>query len=95
MLNLTITYPTSITLVHNTPNAVQEIGSFVSASPKQMQCFLDESDTKQHLQEFPYTRWSQHEACLSIVIANYEHFCFPLWIIYRPAQTTGVTQLHA
>ncbi|MGH0157633.1 UNVERIFIED_CONTAM: hypothetical protein FKN15_034553 [Acipenser sinensis] len=72
-LNLAITHSTRIPLVCNTLNTVQEIVAFVTASPKQMQCFLDKSDTKQCLQKFSDTRWSQHDACLSTVIMNYEN----------------------
>ncbi|MGH0138678.1 UNVERIFIED_CONTAM: hypothetical protein FKN15_067491 [Acipenser sinensis] len=72
-LNLTITHSTRIPLVRNPLNTVQEIVAFVTASPKRMQCFLDKSDTKQRLQKFSDTRWSQHDACLSTVIMNYEN----------------------
>ncbi|XP_058877419.1 52 kDa repressor of the inhibitor of the protein kinase-like [Acipenser ruthenus] len=72
-LNLAITHSTRIPLVRNTLNSVQEIVAFVTASPKRMQCFLDKSDTKQRLQKFSDTRWSQHDACLSTVIMNYEN----------------------
>ncbi|RXM28164.1 52 kDa repressor of the inhibitor of the protein kinase [Acipenser ruthenus] len=72
-LNLTITHSTRIPLVRNTLNTVQEIVAFVTASPKRMQCFLDRIDTKQRLQKFSDTRWSQHDACLSTVIMNHEN----------------------
>ncbi|MGH0123797.1 UNVERIFIED_CONTAM: hypothetical protein FKN15_066837 [Acipenser sinensis] len=72
-LNLAITHSTRIPLVRNPLNTVQEIVAFVTASPKRMQCFLDKSDTKQRLQKFSDTRWSQHDACLSTVIMNYEN----------------------
>lgn len=45
----------------------------MSASPKHMPWFLDESDTEQWLREFPYICWSQHDACLSTVLASYRH----------------------
>ncbi|MGH0121174.1 UNVERIFIED_CONTAM: hypothetical protein FKN15_071161, partial [Acipenser sinensis] len=72
-LNLAITHSMRIPVVHNTLNTIQELMAFMTASPKRKQCFLDKSDTKQRIQKFSDARWSQHVACLSTVIMNYEN----------------------
>lgn len=72
-LNLAIVHSTRIPLVRNTLGSVQDMVSFMTASPKRLQCFLSDSTTKQCLRKFSDTRWSQHDACLSTVIENYEN----------------------
>lgn len=51
-LNLSKVHSTCIPLVRNTLNAVHDIMSFITASPKRLQTFLDESSTKQHFKKF-------------------------------------------
>ncbi|KAK0146901.1 repressor of the inhibitor of the protein kinase [Merluccius polli] len=71
-LNLAIVHSTKIPVVRNTLNTAQELVSFITASPKRLQCLLRNSSSKKRLQKFSDTRWSQHDMCLSTVIDNYE-----------------------
>ncbi|XP_060782672.1 52 kDa repressor of the inhibitor of the protein kinase-like [Neoarius graeffei] len=73
-LNLAIVHSTRIPLVRNILDSVQDIVAFLSGSPKRLQIFLgDQSAENRRLQKFSDTRWSQHDACISTVIENYEH----------------------
>lgn len=71
-LNLAIVHSTKIPVVRNSLNTAQELVSFITASPKCLQCLLSNSSSKKCLQKFSDTRWSQHDMCLSTIIENYE-----------------------
>lgn len=57
-LSLAIVDATTLPVVRNALDSVKEILSLVTASPKRLHCYFDDSDTKQRLQKFSDTRWS-------------------------------------
>ena len=72
MLTLAVVHSTEIPVVCHALNTVQEIVSFITVSPKSLECLLSNSSSKTHHQRFSDTHWSQHGMRLSTVFVSHD-----------------------
>ena len=83
-LNLPIVHSTKVRDVRNCLDTVQEIVSFITATPKRLQCFMANNRNKKWLQKFSDTCWSQHDSCMSSCMfcqwSLWGHFNHDGWI---------------
>ena len=82
-LNLVIVHATKIPDVRNMLNTLEELVHFIAASPQRLECYLSCSEDKQRLKKFCETRWSQHDKCLSSLLAKYGHVIATLDLIQQ------------
>ncbi len=70
-LNLALVHSCTVPCIRNMYNTLEEVLKFITASPKRLAIYLEQTGGKNKLHRFCETRWSHHAEVVASFIENY------------------------